>query len=382
MSPQAPTADAFIDVGFQTEGDLLSVVQTDEIAGYNQNPPYWSGEAEQHAPLYTFESLQQSTMNAYPKSTQLYLSLGEEFGFHNIAPVPTWLSDANDLSHKQWYKSGPNAFLYFLHRSPKYKKQLAEIAKTSICCSCKPCIRGKMGNILTYHTNTRYCALFWCDGLVFLLTILPLCFYWITCDEAAAQYRRFYGGEGSRIIVPFGTTPSWPWMIGSCDDGALEFRYELLKQLKESGVEIDLPWYCTLWWQYACCTPCVNIHNQNILDYYFYKRYGFNLDLNDEPNKVEEHIFGHSYSQWRSELTLYAESVQSERGGNIYNKFVRRSRENNPFDGTSESNDPDAPATGKKFLCGPFPSYPMFTEWTNFDKAVEYHNQLWGRNLN
>jgi hypothetical protein len=332
-----------------------------------------------------------SYVNLVAEKNSINLALGDQFGFHNIAAVPNQLSDADDQSHKQWYKSGPNAFLYFLYKSPKYKRELAKIANTSICCccACKPCISGKMGNIHKYYKNTRYCALFCCDGLGFCLALPVFFLYFCHCNEVREQHRRFYGGDGRDIKVKavFGSVPKFrDEFLACCHGDWYKFRHELFKGLEQSGVEIEVPWRSTVFWQYTCCTPCVNVHTQNILDYYFYKRYGFILDLRETgPNSIERHVFGSHYTTWRTMVDYLPSSRHPLDLQTKYREeYVKRSRENNPQDSyiyhwRRGGYDGEEATTGVSTLIGPFPQYKMMEEWTNLDLAIQYHNIQWDR---
>jgi hypothetical protein len=388
-----------VRIGFQHINDMVSITQANEILQHNSYPPHFERAEKSypsaHSPFYTQDTLTSSLIQQFPQSTSLYFAMCDRFGSHNIAPVPQWLSDSSDRVQKQWFKSGPNAFLYFLHKTPKHKARVRALANKSMCCSCKPCVTPHMGNVYDMNPPTHYCRAFWGNDVIGWLCFVPFpCISCATSDCKIAQQHhiRYYGSGHDKRPPSIGEEVLWAGQdcctafCECCLDkptGPAAFHHGMFREINWAlggGTPSPSTSECIP----NCCAPCVNTQHHAIIDYLFYKRYGFATSQGPAMTKIfgqdvvgratwTKHFARYKAPRPYGSLPSYPHAVDHTREAIPSEEFIHRWEESN-YNGEGEYT---GRTTVTELYHGPFPQYPILLEWTNLSKAVEYHNIIW-----
>jgi hypothetical protein len=274
---------------------------------------------------------------AFPKSSELFQALCTQFGPHNVSPLPMWLAQASDRERVQWYKFGSNSYIYFLHKSPKYKETIQKLVDTSFCCFC--CcydkhinVKSPYGTALLDRSSSSWCedlqCLIWCPCLY------PCTF----CYNGTSAYL-FYPTDG----VPLPTISRYCcWPLWG------RFRRDFFTALQQSGIKTSDPTCPCL--VATCCSPCVASQYDIILRYYQYKRVGIN-EWDMPP------AYGTPFLQYSIAATSLLEMDND-------NGFPNNFR----------------PAALRESLRIKWPSYyPLgaFAEWIRPRQALDEHNRKW-----
>jgi hypothetical protein len=204
--------------------------------------------------------------DAFPKSSELYQRLCEQFGAHNVSPLPLWLSDVSDRERVQWYKFGANAFIYFLHKTPKYKETIQKLVDTPLrtfCCSFDQHLKfnSSYGRRLLEDSRSAWIREIKC-------LVCP-CLYPCAFNSHSQAVYLFYPSGGR------------PWASSDYDCFSCTqfgpFRADFFTALQQSGIKTSDPTCpCCVT---VCCSPCVASQYDVIMNYYHYKRIGLRVGL-------------------------------------------------------------------------------------------------------
>lgn len=361
-----------VPISYQIDINVATIEQRDEVEKLNYSSDRFG------TPVYPNKDDLQ--MLDYPRSAALFHAMGQQFGYHNVAPLPSWLAEENDRSRAQWYKSGPNALLYFLYRKPKYMKAIQKLNDSWCLLNWGCCYHCKTGNIYDYAEG-QYCCMF-CPLLYIIYPFCGLCvFYPCLCRVAAYQLHQVTGVEPKDV-------PS-KWCN---DDFGVASRLEttLERNLADSGIQnVSRKSTCRNCISYMWCFPWVHSKNQAIIDYYLHKRYGFWLDPHDRlksQKKLFSKIYGSTTmpSGWEKVNKAIDKKPNRDRfssyrsSSSPKNQFSRENIDNSYQDrGYWSTNGEGENVYHDTSTYYPVPSHPLFIEWYDQDRAVQEHNTKW-----
>lgn len=184
----------------------------------------------------------------YPLSAPIYNAMCQQFGGHNVRPIPDYIQD--EKLRKAWLKRAENALLYFLFKKDKYRKETEKLVNTALCCQ-----------LCAFPSKLeQYSPCGVCCGE----SMLYCCLTWITI------------GAGRLSMYDGILASNSHGAMGSCCPiccGGIGFRQMLVKRLNNSGINYWEPWCCSCL-RVSFCQPCVAIQTQNVIRYTYMKRYG------------------------------------------------------------------------------------------------------------
>jgi hypothetical protein len=293
-----------------------------------------------------------NTMKSTPFPTQgdeanvLYGKMCEVVGQGNILPPPDWL---DKKQQKRWLKTGPNALIYFLYKTPKYKKKMQEILDANPICEycCPTNYKGRLNNARCHPVSFWICCPFTICVPYACAALSGTCGCPSSCLSSPDVSTGPCGCSFVDIRLPATETTC-------CVPAERILRKSIIADAAATGLYFQPDCYTNPFCCW-CCTPGYTSKYNNFYDYYWRKRYGRyrSIKPTHDPHRSDNKM-----------LVMWAEAIEGSNGGLKY--FAK----DNPPYFTHSSRD-----TPQQYL-------PMLAEWKSgqpFNDVVMVHNKEWGR---